>query len=60
MISEIRISDIHKYNFVYKQKFWISDISNGTIDNKMQLMISLNDLISLFQFLIALNNFWYL
>ena len=30
-ISEIRISDIFTYNFVYKQHFWMNDINNCII-----------------------------
>ena len=36
MISEIRISDVSKYNFVYRQNFVISDISNFIMDIMIQ------------------------
>ena len=32
MILNIRVSDTSRYDFVYKQNFWISDISNCIID----------------------------
>ena len=69
MISEILNSDISKYNFVYKQNFWISDISNcivviiDSIDDISKWFNYINN--SIFDIIILISdismiNFWYL
>ena len=51
MISEIRISDIFKYNFVHKQHFWMNDINS--INDISEWFNEIND--SIFYIIISIS-----